>query len=96
MFENISTEYFNLIEGCFWVILGFACFIIYFKAKTKYKKLALFSAFVLITFGISDFFQVVYGSFLLPNMEWLFVWKIVDVIGLCAMFLFYLIIRIRQ
>ncbi len=57
MFQNISTEYFNLIEGCFWVILGFACFILYFKAKTKYKTLALFSAFVLITFGISDFFK---------------------------------------
>lgn len=94
--NNLSSEYFNLIEGGFWVILGFVCLAIYFKIKSSYKTLVLFSSFVLVTFGISDFFQVAYGSFLVSGMEWLFVWKIVDVIGLCIICLWYLILRIRS
>ncbi len=95
MFANLSSEYFNLIEGGFWIVLGFVCLIIYFKNKSIYKNISLFSSFILITFGISDFFQVAYGSFLVPGMEWLFIWKIIDVIGLFAILIWYIILKIR-
>jgi len=96
MFESISSESFNLIEGFFWIFLGIACLIVsYFKVYRLYKNILLFSVFILITFGISDFFQVVYGSFLVPGMEWLFIWKIINVIGLCIIFVWYLILRNR-
>lgn len=84
--DNLTSEYFNLGEGIFWLVLGLACIVIYSKIKMKYASLALYSAAVLIAFGISDFFQVVYGSFLMPGMEWLLVWKILNVIALCSIF----------
>lgn len=37
MFNNLSSEYFNLIEGGFWVILGFVCLAIYLKSKAHIK-----------------------------------------------------------
>ena len=96
MFDNLSSEYFNFFEGVFWFLLGLVCITLFFKTSKPYKSLALFSALVLITFGISDFFQVIYGSFLVLGMEWLFVWKIVDVLGLVLIFLWYLKLRLKK
>lgn len=92
----MTTEYFNLIEGVFWLCLGIVSLFMYFKVEKKYQSLALFSVLIFCTFGVSDFFQAVYGSFLIQGMEWLFIWKIIDVIGLCAIPLWYLILRIRE
>ena len=94
--ENLSSEQFNLIEGCFWISLGVVCIILYFKTKSLYKKLALFSAFILITFGVSDFVQVALGSFFEPGMYWLYIWKIANVIGLISIVGWYLILRLRS
>lgn len=95
MLENVSLDYFNLTESGFWMVLSFVCLVIYYKATGIYKSLALFSSFVLLTFGVSDFLEATYGSFLVPDMEWSFIWKIVDVIGLCGIFLWYVILRIK-
>lgn len=95
MFDNLTSEQFNFIEGIFWIVLGFVCLIIYLRFKNLNKSFVLFSVFVLTTFGISDFLQVVYGSFLVPGMEWLFVWKIVDVIGLFGILFWYINLRIK-
>jgi hypothetical protein len=95
MFSNIPPEHFNVIEGCFWMALGLACLVIYVYVPNKYKRVAIFSVLTLITFGLSDFFEAIYGSFLIPGMEWLYIWKIVDVIGLCGIFIWYMILRIK-
>lgn len=96
MFANFSPELFNLIEGSFWVTLGLICVVVYFKTIKPYKTLALFSVLILIPFGASDFFEAYYGSFLVSGMEWLFIWKIADVFGLCVIFIWYLFLRIRK
>lgn len=88
-------DYFNLLEGTFWVVLGVMSLFIYRKVNKVYGRLTLFSAFIFITFAISDFVQAVYGSFLVEGMEWLLLWKIVDVIGLCVIPVWYVILRIR-
>jgi hypothetical protein len=93
MFENISSEYFNLAEGVFWLTLGFISATASLRVTDMYKKLTLYLTFVLLTFGASDFVQVLYGSFLVPGMEWLFIWKIIDVIALGVIVLWYLKLR---
>ena len=95
-FENVVIDYFNLMEGAFWCLLGIVALVAYYKVNKTYKAIALFSFFILLTFGVSDFFQVVQGSFLVEGMQWLFIWKIVDVIGLCIIPLWYLILRTRE
>ncbi|MFT5849341.1 MAG: hypothetical protein ACI9H6_000146 [Patiriisocius sp.] len=96
MFESLSFEYFNLAEGIFWIVFGLLSLLAYFKIKKPYTTLALFSSFVLITFGASDFLEVAYGSFLTHGMEWLLIWKIIDVIGLIAIVPWYLFLRINE
>lgn len=92
---DISSETFNLIEGFFWLFLGMVTFIVYLKIHEKFKTLALFSIIVLVTFGLSDFFQVFLGSFLQPHLWWLFLWKVIDVIGFVIIFVWYLVLRLR-
>lgn len=92
----LQMDYFNLLEGTFWVVLGVLSLFIYCKVSKIYSGLVLFSAFIFITFGISDFVQAIYGSFLVEGMEWLLIWKVVDVIGLCVIPVWYVKLRIRH
>ncbi len=94
--EYLSSEQFNFIEGLFWVALGLLVLFINDRYGKKYKKLGIFSSVVLITFGVSDFVQVLYGSFFQPSLWWLFLWKIVDVVGLIVMVFWYLFLRIAK
>jgi hypothetical protein len=93
MFPVISSEYFNWIEGSFWIVLSIVCFLFYFKVSRPYQSLTIFSLVILFTFGLSDYFEAVYGSFLVPGMKWLFIWKTIDVFGLCIIALWYLKLR---
>ena len=93
---NISSEQFNLIEGCFWVALGALILFSYFRLAQSYRRLALFASFVLITFGVSDFMQVLYGSFFQAGMEWLLLWKVLDVAGLVVVFVWYIRLRLKS
>lgn len=94
--DNLSSELFNTIEGFFWIILGVVGLWCYLKLEIKFKTWALFTAVVLFTFGISDFVQVFYGSFFQPHLLWLFIWKIVDVVGLVVSIIWYILIRLRN
>lgn len=47
-----------------------------------------------MAFGISDFLEIQFGSFLERDMAWLLVWKIACVIGLVAAFVWYMRLRI--
>ena len=91
-----SFDYFNFAEGCFWIFLGIVALYSYQKFASLYRRLSAFSALVFITFGVSDFVQVVLGSFLVPGMEWLLLWKIIDVVGICVGVAWYLYLRLTQ
>ena len=94
--DNLSSEMFNSIEGFFWIILGMVMRWCYLNLKSKFKTWALFSAVVLFTFGISDFVQVLYGSFLQPHLLWLLIWKIINVAGLVLSIFWYILIRLKN
>lgn len=82
MLDFLTFETFNQIEGVFWILMGLGFLIGWFYLNSDYKKIALTSSVVLILFGISDFMEVKFGSFLDPNLLWLLGWKIVGVVGL--------------
>lgn len=96
MVGNVSSAQFNLYEGVFWVFLGLVALFTYAQVPRRYRMLCVFIAIVLITFGVSDFVQVLYGSFLQPQMWWLLIWKIVNVIGLVLCVVWYLFLRIAK
>ncbi len=96
MFTVVSPENFNWAEGFFWLLLSLICYVLYFKVSHPYRSLALFSFGVLFTFGLSDFLEASYGSFLVAGMEWLYIWKIIDVIGLCIIVGWYFKLRLRE
>jgi hypothetical protein len=92
---QFSSEQFNLVEGFFWIILSALGLCCYIKLGREFKRWSVFSAVVLFTFGISDFLQIIYGSFLQPHLLWLFIWKIIGVIGLVVSAVWYIFIRLR-
>ncbi|MFM2339432.1 MAG: hypothetical protein RLZZ360_68 [Candidatus Parcubacteria bacterium] len=96
MITTLSAAQFNFIEGWFWLLLGAVCLVLYRLIPTPYRTLTLYAAFILVTFGVSDFVEAYYGSFLVPGMEWLFIWKALDVIGLISIVLWYGVLRIRN
>ncbi len=85
---------FNLLEGIFWIFLGLSSIILHGLVPTIYKKLAIFSAIVLIFFGISDFIEIITNGFI-PGPWWLFAWKITNVIGLIGVFIWYIKLRVK-
>ncbi len=94
--DNLSSEMFNSVEGLFWIILGVVGWWCNFKLERKFKMWALFSSMVLVTFGISDFVQVFYGSFFQPHLLWLLIWKVIGVAGLVVSIIWYILIRLRN
>ena len=82
MLNFLSFETFNQIEGTFWILLGLAALISWIYLDNNYKKITLVSSIILILFGISDFMEVKFGSFLDPNLLWLLSWKVAGVTGL--------------
>ena len=63
------TELFNLIESFWWIGLGIG--LMFVPAISKFYKTAL--AIILILFGVSDFVEMVTGTWWQP--WWLLVWK---------------------
>lgn len=96
MFELVKQDYFNTIEGTFWITLAGACVAANRYVPARYRTLCLFTCVVLFVFGISDFMQVLYGSFLVPGMEWLFVWKIINLMALGGVVPWYLWLRLSD
>lgn len=84
---------FNLIEGLFWIFLGILSFIAPRKFPA-FRIWAIFSGFTVLLFGISDFVEIQFGSFLEPNLWWLLVWKVLGVLGLIISVIWYLRLRI--
>ena len=96
MLATLSAAEFNLIEGAFWLLLGFVCLVFYSKVPSTFRWLCLFAVLVFITFGLSDFVEAYYGSFLVSGMEWLLLWKTVDVLGLVLIVVWYTVLRLKH
>ncbi len=92
----LSYVAFNQIEGVLWIFLGLVALVLYRVIPREYKKLSIFSAGVLIMFGLSDFAEVRFGSFFEPGMWWLFVWKILGVVGLATTAIWYLALGVKK
>lgn len=93
LLEKVLADQFNSLEGLFWFGLGILAAVAIAYVPLRYKPLALFSTVTLLAFGVSDFMQVLYGSFFKPGLEWLLVWKISNMIALIAIFVWYIILR---
>lgn len=93
--EQLSAAEFNLLEGSFWLLLSLISLILTKKVPPRYLNLCFYTLFVLVAFGVSDFVEAYYGSFLVPGMEWLLVWKTINVICLATVPVWYLILRIK-
>ena len=91
--QKILADQFNSLEGLFWLTLGILTAVASAYVPLRYKALALFSTVTLVAFGMSDFLQVLYGSFFEPGLEWLLVWKISNAMGLMVIFVWYIILR---
>lgn len=94
---DFSFTDFNLLEGMFWVI----CAIVSFLTRHRIGSLPYAFWHILsldfFLFGISDFVEAYYPlSFLEHGGEWLFIWKLLCIIGFIGCFIWYLIIRIRE
>ncbi len=86
---------FNLWEALFWVVLGVVSFVLLNFTSQEFKKLEIFSGCVLVLFGVSDFVESQVGSFFEQGLGWLFIWKVLGVIGLTYSIIWYLWIRLR-
>lgn len=85
----------NLIEAAFWIVVGLTIVATRNLYAEKYGQLVVYAFVVLALFGISDILEARIGNFLDTGMEWLFVWKAINVIALIGGFMWYLFLRKR-
>ena len=76
----IIEQYFNVFEGCFWIVMGVGLYIYNHRKRVVVFKHNFGLGFILVMFGISDFIEVTTGAWYRP--WWLFVMKAICVVGL--------------
>jgi hypothetical protein len=77
---------FNLGEGVFWIVLGLG-FAVAAARSRHHRDLLLATSLLLLTFGPSDFVEVLTPPGRPP--WWLTIWKGATVVGLVAMYVLY-------
>lgn len=87
---------FNLLEGIFWINLGMTSLVLYEILNKRYRTISLVSALALFLFGISDFIEIKKGSFLEPQLWWLYIWKIINVGIFLFIIVWYLKLRVSK
>lgn len=90
------VDTFNLVEGIFWLLLAVLVLRTRYGVLGQYTYWRLYTVVVLFGFGVSDFVQILYGSFLLPGMGWLLWWKLLGVMGLIVSCTWYIWLRIAK
>ena len=85
---------FNALEGALWMLLAGVAYIVYRLVSPRYNKISIVSMVLLLLFGISDFLEIGVGNFLEPDLWWLFAWKVACVIGLVAVFVWYVWLKL--
>ena len=78
----------NLAEAILWLSLGAFLLTRVLRRRTDTPRLAIFSAVILMFFGLSDLVEMKTGAWWDP--WWLFLWKALCVAGLAAAGLLYL------
>lgn len=79
----------NLLEALFWVALGVSVLGLRGAYAARTVSLRRYTASMLALFGLSDIVEALVGNFLDSGMEWLFVWKLLNVAALVAAFVWY-------
>ena len=87
---------FNLYECSFWILLGVVSYVLNKFTLQKYSKITVVATAIFILFGLSDYVEVKMGGFLYPIIWWLLAWKIVCVIGMVLIIIWYLRLRLGQ
>jgi len=90
-----SFTRFNLFEGLFWICLGIVFVVLSSFVPKVYHKLCSFAGIILLVFGVSDFAEIGTGSFL-PGPWWLLTWKIINMIGLVWVVVWYFKLRLKS
>ncbi len=90
----MSPELFNSLEGAFWFLLSVSVFLVAYLGPKLYRNLSIYTAIFLFLFGVSDFLQIWFGSFFAPGMEWLLIWKIVNLSAIVIAFVVYIRLRL--
>jgi len=87
---------YNLYEAVFWIAVGVIC---YFGSKylpCKYKKILISASLILPLFGLSDLVEIKTQGFLYPVIWWLLMWKIISVILIMFLIVWYLKLRLQK
>ena len=84
----------NFAEALFWIFLGLWGYVVISAKGVRFAKFATYSSWVLVAFGLSDLAEIFYGSFLEPNLFWLFLWKIVNVAAIIFALVGYIFLRV--
>jgi hypothetical protein len=87
----MNIDYFNLVEGFFWISLGVW---LMWTRRFIHKQPLHTRAITLIAFGISDFVEMHTGAWWTP--VWLLVWKTVCIGVLISFVNLYFIERKRK
>lgn len=94
---EIDFYTFNILEGIFWIALSFVV-VFYFlhQIPERYRFLGSFTGATLFVFGLSDFAESYFGSFMYYPNEWLFIMKSVFVLAQITAIFWYLHLRIKD
>ncbi len=87
---------FNLYESIFWIVIGIVCYIISRYLPFKYKSILISAFLIFVLFGISDFIEIKTQGFLYPIIWWLLTWKVVGVIAIIFLIIWYLRLRLKN
>ncbi|MCC7004536.1 hypothetical protein IT397_01315 [Candidatus Nomurabacteria bacterium] len=94
---NFSFINFNLAEGTFWIILGIIFLVFGLRSNKLLVSFWYTVSINFLLFGISDYVEAFYPvSFLSNGGEWLFLWKIFNVLIFIISFFWYLYLRIKK
>ncbi|MDO8600034.1 MAG: hypothetical protein Q7R73_00230 [bacterium] len=94
--RRMSYFMFNILEAAFWVGLGCAVLLLRNIKIGIYRQLAIFAFFIFLLFGVSDVLEIYVGNFFEPEMYWLLVWKVLNVIAIIGVFIWYFVLRLRR
>ena len=91
-----SYTLFNLYEAIFWIIVGITSYVIGRYLPQKYRGISIYSSLIFILFGLSDFIEIKTQGFLYPIVWWLLLWKIICVLAMVHIIIWYLKLRLKS
>ena len=87
---------FNLYESIFWIISGITCYLAGKYLPVKYRKISVIALYIFVLFGISDLVEIKTQGFLYPLVLWLLIWKVLGVISMLTIIIWYFRLRLNK